>query len=56
MFAAVTDHVFLDGGHTLDFTNKAFESLAYVGDGNGRIGAADARPPDRGRHPRRGVE
>ncbi|MFI5047603.1 MAG: Rieske (2Fe-2S) protein [Acidimicrobiia bacterium] len=32
MFAAVTDHVFLDGGHTLDFTNKAFEALAYVGD------------------------
>ena len=32
MFAAATDHVFLDGGHTLDFTNKAFESLAYLGD------------------------
>ncbi len=31
MFAAVTDHVFLDGGHTLDFTNKAFESLNHVG-------------------------
>jgi len=31
MFAAATDHVFLDGGHTLDFTNKAFESLAYLG-------------------------
>ena len=31
MFAAVTDHVFIDGGHTLDFTNKAFESLAHVG-------------------------
>ena len=36
MFAAVTDHVFLDGGHTLDFTNKAFEALALVG--------ADAAP------------
>jgi hypothetical protein len=23
MFAAVTDHVFIDGGHTIDFTNKA---------------------------------
>src|SRR5262245_25761923 len=31
MFAAVTDHVFIDGGHTIDFTNKAFESLGYVG-------------------------
>jgi len=30
MFAAVTDHVFIDEGHTLDFTNKAFESLALV--------------------------
>jgi nitrite reductase/ring-hydroxylating ferredoxin subunit len=31
MFAAVTDHVFVDGGHTLDFTNKAFECLDLVG-------------------------
>ena len=31
MFAAVTDHVFIDGGHTIDFTNKAFESLGYIG-------------------------
>jgi nitrite reductase/ring-hydroxylating ferredoxin subunit len=31
MFAAVTDHVFIDGGHTLDFTNKAFECLDHVG-------------------------
>jgi nitrite reductase/ring-hydroxylating ferredoxin subunit len=31
MFAAVTDHVFVDGGHTIDFTNKAFEALGYVG-------------------------
>ena len=31
MFAAGTDHVFLDGGHTLDFTNKAFESLDELG-------------------------
>ena len=27
MFCAVTDHVFIDGGHTIDFTNKAFEVL-----------------------------
>jgi nitrite reductase/ring-hydroxylating ferredoxin subunit len=33
MFAAVTDHVFIDGGHTIDFTNKAFESLDYLRDG-----------------------
>ena len=33
MFAAVTDHVFIDGGHTLDFTNKAFEALDHVGSG-----------------------
>jgi len=31
MFAAITDHIFIDGGHTLDFTNKAFETLAHLG-------------------------
>jgi nitrite reductase/ring-hydroxylating ferredoxin subunit len=31
MFAAATDHVFLDEGHTIDFTNKAFESLEFLG-------------------------
>jgi nitrite reductase/ring-hydroxylating ferredoxin subunit len=31
MFAAVTDHVFVDGGHTVDFTNKAFEALDHLG-------------------------
>jgi nitrite reductase/ring-hydroxylating ferredoxin subunit len=31
MFAALTDHVFVDGGHTLDFTNKAFEALDLLG-------------------------
>lgn len=31
MFAAVTDHVFIDGGHTIDFTNKAFEALDHAG-------------------------
>jgi nitrite reductase/ring-hydroxylating ferredoxin subunit len=30
-FAAVTDHVFIDGGHTIDFTNKAFELLDHLG-------------------------
>ncbi|WP_152392770.1 Rieske (2Fe-2S) protein [Paenibacillus guangzhouensis] len=32
MLMAVTDHVYLDGGHTFDFHNKAFESLQYVND------------------------
>ena len=32
LFAAVTDHVFVDGGHTLDFTNKAVESLGFLPD------------------------
>src|SRR5205823_1672617 len=31
MGAAATDHVFLDGGHTVDFTNKAFEVLGHIG-------------------------
>jgi nitrite reductase/ring-hydroxylating ferredoxin subunit/uncharacterized protein YciW len=31
MFAAATDHVFLDEGHTVDFTNKAFEALHHLG-------------------------
>jgi nitrite reductase/ring-hydroxylating ferredoxin subunit len=30
-FAAATDHRFLDAGHTLDFTNKAFEALDELG-------------------------
>ena len=32
MFAAVTDHVFIDEGHTIDFTNKAFELVDLLGD------------------------
>ncbi len=31
MFSAVTDHVFIDGGHTIDFTNKAFEAVEHLG-------------------------
>ena len=31
MGAAVTDHPFINGGHTLDFTNKAFEILDRIG-------------------------
>ncbi len=30
LFAAVTDHRFIDGGHALDFTNKALEALDCV--------------------------
>lgn len=31
IFAACTDHLFLDAGHTLDFANKAFELLDHIG-------------------------
>jgi len=31
LFSAATDHRYLDGGHILDFTNKAFEVLEVVG-------------------------
>jgi nitrite reductase/ring-hydroxylating ferredoxin subunit len=31
VFAAATDHRYLDGGHTLDFANKAMEALDIVG-------------------------
>ena len=31
LFAAATDHRYLDAGHVLDFTNKAFEVLDVVG-------------------------
>ena len=31
LLAAATDHVFLDGGHTVDFINKACEMLDMVG-------------------------
>ncbi len=37
MFAAATDHVYLDGGHTLDFTNKAFEAIGHLGAGSGAM-------------------
>jgi nitrite reductase/ring-hydroxylating ferredoxin subunit len=31
MLIAITDRYFADGGHALDFTNKAFESLDIIG-------------------------
>lgn len=37
MMAAITDHVFIDGGHTLDFTNKAMEALMCVGEDAGAL-------------------
>jgi nitrite reductase/ring-hydroxylating ferredoxin subunit len=33
MFAACTDHVFIDEGHTVDYLNKACEAAAAIGDG-----------------------
>ena len=40
LFAAATDHYFLDGGHSLDFVNKACEMLDNIGWDN----AADVLP------------
>ncbi|TJY43969.1 Rieske (2Fe-2S) protein [Cohnella pontilimi] len=34
MLSAVTDHFYLDGGHTFDFHNKAFEALEMMGRGS----------------------
>ena len=31
IFAASTDHIYPDAGHTLDFANKAFELLDHIG-------------------------
>ena len=31
VFAAATDHIYLDAGHVVDFSNKAFELLDHVG-------------------------
>ena len=31
LFTAVTDHVFVDGGHILDYTNKAWEAIGDHG-------------------------
>ena len=47
LFAAATDHRYLDGGHTLDFVNKALEALdvARLGArrGRARVAAGAAR-------------
>jgi nitrite reductase/ring-hydroxylating ferredoxin subunit len=31
VFAAATDHLYMDGGHVVDFANKAFELLDHIG-------------------------
>lgn len=31
VFAAATDHIYLDAGHVADFANKAFELLEHIG-------------------------
>ena len=31
IFGAITDYLFLDGGHTLDFANKSFELVGHIG-------------------------
>ena len=31
VFAAITEHLYVDGGHTIDFAMKAFELLEHVG-------------------------
>jgi len=31
LFTAATDHLYINGGHTLDFINKAFEMLDIIG-------------------------
>ena len=31
VFAAATDHIYLDAGHVVDFSNKAFELLGHIG-------------------------
>ena len=31
IFAAITDHIYVDAGHMLDFANKAFEMLDHLG-------------------------
>lgn len=31
IFAAATDHLYLDSGHTVDYANKAFELLDHIG-------------------------
>ena len=31
VFSAATDHIYIDGGHVVDFANKAFELIGHIG-------------------------
>lgn len=44
VFAAATDHRYLDGGHTLDFVNKALEALDTAGWGRAEPVLASLAP------------
>jgi nitrite reductase/ring-hydroxylating ferredoxin subunit len=44
LFAAATDHRYLDGGHTLDFVNKALEALDVAGWGRAEPVLASLAP------------
>ncbi|GIP26420.1 hypothetical protein J23TS9_15500 [Paenibacillus sp. J23TS9] len=44
MGMAATDHFYMNGGHTLDFHNKAFESLKYVGSAQHNVVLASLVP------------
>ena len=56
MITAVTDHVFIDEGHVLDFTNKAFEFLDAISAGSMRRGPSHLVGTDRRTQaPRRGI-
>lgn len=44
MFAAATDHRYIQGGHVLDFINKAFESLDVAGWENAESALASLGP------------
>lgn len=44
LFSAVTDRIYAENGHTLDFTNKAFELAELIGD-EGRAAALPTTVP-----------
>jgi hypothetical protein len=45
IFAAATDHLYLAGGHALDFANKAFELLDHIGWTHAETVLASLIPP-----------
>ena len=56
LLAAVTERAFADGGHSLDFINKAFECLDTDRLGACFLCAANRRRPDGGGPGRRGID